>query len=282
VSKAAEPGRPPAGWVRLTVRRVGGRTRLTQLTCRPPLQVMRAHYLDRRLEEMAFVTVLSPSGGVLQGDCLSIEVDAGERTWLHLDTASATRIYRMPRLGARQRVAITVGEGAFVEVVPEPYLPYAGARFEQEGRFEVAESGTLLLAEVVAPGRQARGEELAYERFSSLAEVWRPGGQLLFRDWCRLDPRDRLRACGRLGGFGAVGSLYVVSQDCASDLLAGALSGLSPDLAWAGASELPNRAGAWMRVLARDSATAVAAVESAWRAARTAIVGAPPPPRRRY
>ena len=267
-----------AGHLRLTARRLAGRTRLTELDCRPPLQAMRAHYLDPALQGMAFVTVMSPSGGVLQGDRLELEVRAEAGAQLHLATASATRVYRMPRRGARQLARIHVGPGALVEFVADPYLPYAGSRFVQEGRHEVAESGTLILGEVVAPGRQARGEELAYERFTSAVEVRRPGGELVFRDRCDLEPGTGLGRRGLLGGHCALGSLFVVSPGLSADVLAGAVAGVPQ----AGCSELPNAAGAWLRVLAGDSAAAVAVVAAAWRAARVALAGAAPPPRRRY
>jgi urease accessory protein len=52
--------------------------------------------------------------------------------------------------------------------------------------------------------------------------------------------------------------------------------------AYAGASWLPNEAGAWLRVLAADLATAVAAVDAGWRAARRALLGADAPRSRRY
>jgi len=267
-----------AGHLRLTARRLAGRTRLTDLDWRPPLQAMRAHYLDPALPEMAFVAVMSPSGGVLQGDRLELAVRAEAAAQLHLATTSATRIYRMPRAEARQHTRIHVGPGALVEFVPDPYLPYAGSRFVHTGCHEVAETGTLILVEVIAPGRQARGEELAFERFSTLVEARRPGGRLVFRDRCVLEPRRGLGRRGLLGGHAALGSLFVVSRGLSSDVLAAAVDGVP----CAGCSELPGGAGAWLRVLAGDSATAAAAVHAAWRAARVALTGAEPPPPRRY
>ncbi|HEY4028198.1 MAG TPA: urease accessory protein UreD [Candidatus Dormibacteraeota bacterium] len=267
----------------MVARRIGGRTRLAELSCRPPLQVMRAHHLDPALPDMAFVIVASPGGGVLQGDRLhmSVEVEAGAR--LHLDTSSATRLYRMPRGEAGSEVRLHVGPGACLELVPDPYLPYAGARFRQATRAVVHETGVLLLGEVVAAGRAARGEELRYERFESLLEVSRPSGTLLSRDACRLAPGDGLDAPGLLGsGRPVVGTLHVVAAGFGPDPLAGALETADRDGVYWGASELPNGAGAWMRVLAPDVATACAAVHGAWCAARRALLGAEPPRSRRY
>jgi urease accessory protein len=244
---------------------------------------MRARYPDERLPDMAFVSILSPGGGVLQGDRLEMTVDAAPGARLSLDTTSATRLYRMPAGDARMTVRIHVAEGAYVEYVPEPSLPYAGARFAQLGSHEVVEGGVLVLGEVVAPGRAARGEILAYDRFLSVVEVSRPGAsEPLFRDVCRLEPGAGLGAPGLLGGHLACGSLHVVAQGLSADVLDEALDPLRGSGVYAGCSELPGGAGAWLRVLAPDSATAAAAVRAAWRAARLALTGAEPPPVRKY
>ena len=50
----------------------------------------------------------------------------------------------------------------------------------------------------------------------------------------------------------------------------------------AGCSELPNSAGCWFRVLARDAPTAHEAVTTAWALARTRLTGSEPPAARRY
>jgi urease accessory protein len=244
---------------------------------------MRAHHLDPALPDMAFVIVSSPGGGVLQGDRLELTVHVEEGARLHLDTSSATRLYRMPAGDARSEVELRVGPGACLEMVPDPYVPFAGARFSQRTRAVVDETGVLLLAEVVAAGRAARGEELRYERFESVLDVRRPSGGLLYRDACRLVPAEGLAAPGLLGpGRAAVGTLHVVAAGFDPEALAGVAAGVAAPGAYAGASELPNRAGAWLRVLAPDVATAAAAVEAGWRAARRALLGAEAPRSRRY
>jgi urease accessory protein len=264
-----------AGELVLVARRLGARTRLAEVRCRPPLQALRAHHLDPALPDMAFVIVSSPGGGVLQGDrlALSIAAEAGAR--LHVDTASATRLYRMPQAGAGADVDLRVGPGACLELVPDPFVPFAGARYHQRTRAVVDESGILLLAEVVAAGRAARGEELRYERFESVLDVRRPSGELLFRDACRLVPAE----CTIDTRRPVVGTLHVVAAGFAPGAL---VESPQPSGAYAGASELPNGAGAWLRVLAPDVATAVAVVDAGWRAARRALLGAEPPRSRRY
>lgn len=236
-------------------------------------------HLDPGVPEMAWVTMVSTSGGVLQGDGLDVEiaVDGGAR--LHVDTASATRIYRMPDGSANSRFRLRVESGAFLELLPDPNLPFAGSDFRQETECVVGEGGVLALAEIVGPGRQASGECFRYRSFESRTDVLRPDGRRVFRDVLRLRPDEGVDRLGMLGGHQALGTLFVVAPGAGPELF-GAVSE-RPGV-YAGASRLPGEAGAWLRVLAPDTGPAVATVREAWSAARQRLLGAPLPQLRRY
>jgi urease accessory protein len=189
----------------------------------------------------------------------------------------------MPREGAWSEVGLRVESGACLEYVPDPYLPFAGSRFQQRTTAVVDETGVLILGEVVGAGRSARGEELRYDRFESTLDVARPCGTRLYRDTCRLVPGEGVDAPGLLGpGRPALGTLHVVAARFDPDVLLAGVADLHLRGAYLGASELPNRAGAWMRVLAPTVGIAASAVHCAWAAARQALFGAPPPTSRRY
>ena len=309
------------GGVRLAVGVRAGRTRITDLECRPPLQILRLHYLDPSAPDLATAILASPSGGILDGDAIHLEVSVGPGARLHVGTQSATRIYRTPGAGAQFNVDIKVADGGYLEVMPDPYIPYRASRFETKMRCEVAERGTLVVREVVGPGRAARGEILAFESFESRLELMRPDGEVFATDTVRLDPLDGLDSVGLIGRYRCVGSLFVVQPGFSPDvLLAGAATvaataatvaagaatvaagaatispaDLNPDPAVAdpamadsdeaatwGASGLPAASGAWIRVLARDPGMAEAILYGAWAAARAVLVGAAPPPNHRF
>jgi urease accessory protein len=146
----------------------------------------------------------------------------------------------------------------------------------------VAEGGCLLLTEVVGPGRQARGEHLAYELFKSETEVRRPDGSLLFRDTTRLSPNENLGSPGLLGGWGALGGFYAIAAGLDTSVLDSTMAGCERLDLRAGCSELPNQAGIWFRVMAHDAASSYEAVRAAWAAIRVELLGFPPPASRRY
>jgi urease accessory protein len=188
----------------------------------------------------------------------------------------------MPREQASAKTCFSVARGAYGEFVPDPFIPYAGSRFTARARHVVAEGGALLLAEVVGPGRQARGERLAYDFFNSETEVRRPDGRLLFTDTTRLRPADGLSSPGLLGAWCAMGSLYAIASGLDASVFDSAMALCSETGLLAGCSELPNGAGTWFRVLAPDAPSAHDAVRLAWAAARKQMLGFAPPTSRRY
>jgi urease accessory protein len=259
-----------------------GRTVLRSLHSEGTLKAMRAHHLDPSLPGMAFLTISSPGGGVLQGDRLEIDLSVEAGAQLHVGTTSATRIYGMPNGTAEASTHFTVADGAYCEYLPDPFIPYAGSRFTGHARHVVAEGGALLLAEVVGPGRQARGESLAYDFFHSDTEVRRPDGSLLFRDTTRLYPADGLTSLGLLGSSRATGTLYAIASGLDASVFDTTIASCEETGLLAGCSELPNGAGIWFRVMALDAPSAHDAVKAAWTAARRHVVGFAPPDSRRY
>ena len=265
------------GHLRLRAERVGDRTRLTELACRAPLQVLRSLYLDPMLPGMAYASIVSASGGVLQGDRLEISATVEGGAQLRLDTPSATRLYRMPDASASQRVSLAVIGDGYLEYLPESTIPYAGSEFGGQIDCEVGENATLILAEVVTAGRALRGEVHQFRRHESVVSIARPGGVRLASDTTRLEPEDGLAVPGRLGAFAASGTLYVMRAGFGAELLR---SVDAPGL-MAGASTLPGGVGAWLKVLGPDGPSVAAVLVAAAAAAHHEILGSPPPRSRR-
>lgn len=277
--EARAPGQ--SGSLDLAVERIDARTRITELRCHAPLQALRPHYLDPALPDMAFLTIASPAGGVLQGDRLELRVRLGAGARMHLNTQGATRLYRAPRSGSEQSTAIALEPGAYLEYLPDPYIPYAGSRFRARTECVVAEDATLILAEIVTAGREAHGERHRFESFESRLLVSRPDGALVTADAVMLDRLETIAAPGRLGGYAVVGTLVVVHPGFAPQNLRPALADMPGRPTLAGASSLPGDAGAWLRVLTRSAADAADVIGAAFALARIAILGAGPPPTRR-
>src|SRR5882757_3267815 len=136
-----------------------GVSHLRSQSFRAPMHISKPH-LDA---ETLVVNVINPTAGLLAGDEVKcdITVEAGAR--LVLTTPSAARSHRM-RAGRAVLVQdFRVAAGGFLDVWPELFIPQAGTRYHQRTTAQVEAGGTLLLAEMLAPGRVASGEAFAYE-----------------------------------------------------------------------------------------------------------------------
>jgi urease accessory protein len=177
-----------------------GCTVLSASVQEPPLRVVRAFALD---DGSALAHLHNVSGGLLGGDRLSLAVNVGAGARVQLTTTGGTRIYR-PRKSApptMQTNEIRVGENALLEYVPDAIIPYAGARFAQRTRIELAPGAGLFWWEVIAPGREASGEVFAYESIEMRTDVT-ANGRLIGAENIRLEPRgSALRSIARLGEY---------------------------------------------------------------------------------
>lgn len=259
------------------------RTELVRRAQRFPLHFTSPLYIDPRRPDMAFVYVQNPTGGVFGGDSLSIRISAGGETAVHVTTTAATKIYRMEEEGARQLTVLDVGPGAYVEHLPEPLIPQAGSRYEQETVAELDEGARLVLAETLAPGRAARGERFQFDRLR-IATTIRSRGVDVCREVLVLEPSRQTPARrGMLGRYSYFGTLFAVAPSADARELARGLDAAVRAVGGTlgGAGVLPSEAGAFVRVLADSSQAVSRAMSEAWRAARVLLLGQEPPARRR-
>jgi urease accessory protein len=281
LDRTSVPATGSAGSLRLVVARIGGRTRIVDLECTGPIQVLRCQHLDRHAPDIASVIIASPSGGVLQGDRLRIDVEVRAGARLVVETQSATRLYRMPDRPARIEAQFTIEAAGWLEYIPDPYIPFAGSNTTIDTTLAVDPAAAVLIGEVVAAGRVARGEVFGMTRFASTLTAVRPSGELLFSDATVLEPGEPLADPGMMGSNRAVGSLYLIADEADPTTFRAALPSEPSRPVFLGASSLPNDAGAWLRVLAAESGEARAVVQSRADAARASILGLPRPPSRR-
>ncbi len=197
------------GELRLTFAQTGGKTILAENYSRPPLQVMRA------IEDEAgclCIYLLSPTGGIVQGDRYRMQIDAGEHTHALFTTQSATKVYRMPNDCAEQVVRLEVGRDAVFEYVPDAAILFADADLRQHIEVRLHPGALLLLQEIVMPGRLARGERLQFRRYVNRIVV-RDDAGLLLHDAAQIEPaRGGLDEAGVLEGYSCWGSAYLLGD----------------------------------------------------------------------
>ena len=268
-----------------------GRTRLVKSLARPPFVVQRTFYLDSQLDDMAFVFLANPTAGIFQGDRQSISIIVGPDAKAHVTNQSATKVHAMPESSAAQETGLVVEDCGYLEYLPEPLIPFGGSRFSQKTRINVAPTGMLLYWEIIAQGRIARGENLAYERLENRLTVRRPGGSLLYHETFRLEPRARSPlSMIILGSVAApvLGSLLVVTGALDAQSMADRLRNEAPNLLASpqgvrmGVTCLPYEAGVGVKVLGPEIQPVKRVLTAMASAARELLTGAPLPPSRKY
>jgi urease accessory protein len=288
---AAEPpqlgtGQPgKVGVLDLELAPVDEATRLVRNFSRVPLRALRALSCDPHRPDQAFVFITSVSGGILQGDRLSIEVVARPNSCAHLTTQAMTKVYRMTHGYAHQTVHLRAEAGSYLEYIPDPTIPYRNARFYQELTLTRETEATLIAAEILVPGRIASGEAFGFDVVCFVTRGHDQAGRLTFQDTLLLQPRNAdPRSLGLLGGHHVIASMFVLTDAVAPKDLIDTLP------IWTGrdretlltATALPNDAGVLVRVLSATTPGAQAAIETAWAVVRKRILGAELPHLRKY
>jgi urease accessory protein len=256
-----------------------GQTVLAASDQEPPLKVVRAFAIEGGA---ALVHLHNVSGGLLGGDRLELAVNVGPQAQVQVTTAGATRIYR-PRalaLGTLQSNEITVGENGLLEYLPDAVIPFAGARFSQRTSIRLAAGAGLFWWEILAPGREARGEIFAYDSVEFKTDL-AAGGRLVAAERVRLEPKRRgMASLGRLGAYRTWATFYVCRVGLGAAEWIGiekelrevlGLLGPRGDVLW-GVSTLAAD-GLVVRCAAKRGRDVLPGLQEVWRAAKWRLYG---------
>jgi urease accessory protein len=178
-----------------------------------PLFTQRALYLEESIPSMAYMYIISPSGGILQGDRYRMDITLKNNACAHITTQGATRIYRMEKNYATQIVNIIVDDGCYFEFVPDQIIPYRDSRFYQKVNLNIHDNATMMYAEMIVPGRVASGESFEYDICYMKALAKNQNNVLRLIDVAVLEPKKRsLNILGILGNFSVIGNMYILTK----------------------------------------------------------------------
>jgi urease accessory protein len=170
------------------------------------------HLIPGGAPEEGLVYLLNPTGGIVQGDDLEAEIRVEGGAHAIVTSPSATRIYGMDRGEAASRTRLRVGPGSVLEYLPEPLIPYAGARFLEDLDLEAEPGARALAWEILSPGRLARGESLAYDRLEFRLQV-KEGVRTVLRERSVIVPAGGLGNPVVLSRFTHYGILITIGGD---------------------------------------------------------------------
>lgn len=273
----------PPRQVALAFRRdAAGRTVLVREHTAYPFHVGRALTLPDDAEGVCTSYLQSASGGIFQRDRLGIALRAEAGSAAHVTTSASTVVHSMEDDHAAQSVVLDADDGAVLEYLPEPQILFPDSRLANRLVIRAHAGATVVACDSFLPHDPA-GAAAPFGWLRSDTRIEDERGALLATDRFAVDGADAM--AGRVGIHGAFrmqATLLVVHRrdpDRMLDVLRAALP--ESDVVYAGASLLPNGAGAWLRALASDAVALRATLHEAWAAVRFATTGTRPRPRRK-
>jgi urease accessory protein len=268
VSAAAGPSALRAvGVARLKAERLAGQTVAMEIDEQGPL---RLRFPRIAAEGVLEGVMVNTGGGILGGDKLEFEIEAGEGAWLSLTSQAAEKIYRSDGADAKISVRLTAQPRSNLAWLPQEAILFDRARVARRIEADVARDATLTICESMVFGRAAMGESV---NSGSIRDRWhvRRDGKLIFADALTLDgPVGKiLKKPAVAGGANAVATLLQVAPDSAERLDA-VRAALAQEEVEAGASAFDGIL--IVRILAQESMSLRSAV-----LATLSALGANPP-----
>lgn len=168
-----------------------------------PLTVQRPFYPEG---DVCHVYVLHPPGGIVSGDKLSINVNAGQDSAALITTPAAGKFYRSCGNTACQSVRIDIAENAALEWLPQETIIYEGACVSSSLTVDLAANARFIGWEILSLGRPASSEGFSYGAAELRWRIYREG--LPFYLECLLLDAASISARWGLNGQSACGTMF--------------------------------------------------------------------------
>lgn len=264
--------------------RSGSRTVLTHSSCTSPWHHFPPSYLDD--SGCAYTWLVNPSGGLVAGDHVSVDVQLHAGTHVLMTSPSATRVYRSLSEPALQEVYLSVGPNARLEWLPEVTIPFAGSRFRQSIHVDLAPGATVVLWDAMASGRVAMQERWAFSSIENEICITTSLGESLVERY-RVVP-DRLpESVSLVGSWDYVASLFVIGDAVdvdvwnRLDIVLATILEQRPGLVL-GAVSASAAPGLAVKMVARSAPDLSVTMEAIWAAVRKELWDLQAPHLRRY
>ncbi len=235
-----------------------GKSVMRQMLRRAPLIVQKELYFDEEMPRMPCVYILASGGPYVDGDRFHQEIVLRQDAYAHISTGAATKIAEMKANYAAMTQLITLDDGAYLEYLPEPCYPAMDSRFIADTRIRIANSATMVYAEIYMCGRRCYKEKLAdgevfrYDLLSVCCRAERLDGTALFREKFIIEPwRSHPKSVGVMADYEVFANMLVLTPLENRDLLYEELTPIIDSAAGIsmGVGILPNDAGLIVKIM---------------------------------
>tara|TARA_B110001454_G_scaffold1527_1_gene1396 strand:+ start:5678 stop:6598 length:921 start_codon:yes stop_codon:yes gene_type:complete len=265
------------GILEIELKQGNNKTTITKQFSQVPLQIQRAVYPEESIPEMAYLYIISPSGGILQGDRYKIDVTLKNNAISHITTQGATRIYSMNSNFASQITNITVDDNCYLEYIPDQIIPYQNSRYYQKVNLNIHDKATMIYSEVLTPGRMAMNEYFDYD--VCYLRTYCKNQEEKFRclENMKIEPKNQnLNSDGILGKNKIVGTVYILTKkDHITELENMINTNLEKlEAVSIGTSILPNESGIIVKILGDNTEDIFKLIYGVLKITRKKILGA--------
>ncbi|WP_295120563.1 urease accessory protein UreD [uncultured Chitinophaga sp.] len=135
--------------------------------------------LDRH-DPALYLTLMSSSPGILDGDVYDIRIHLEAGTRLEMQTQSYQRIFQMEQ-EAQQQMQVVLEDGAMLSYIPHPVVPHKNSVFKAHNKISIGNNCRLMWGEIVTCGRKLSGEVFEFKLLKNLTEIYM-AGKLVLKD----------------------------------------------------------------------------------------------------
>ncbi|SDY09937.1 urease accessory protein UreD [Salimicrobium album] len=198
------------GELELDTERIQDKTITENLYFQGAFKIMRPVYSHHSGHPSYYI--LNPGGGYLDGDTYRMKITAGTNAGLTLTTQSATKVYKTPNTQAYQEAEFYLGEGSYLEYLPDPLIAYKDARYLQKNIVHMSKGSTFLYSDILTPGWSPEREDFSYDCLRLINEFYMEG-KLISYDHIKLNPGEQpITGMGFMEGYTHLGSFIVISD----------------------------------------------------------------------
>ena len=250
------------------------KTVITKQFSQVPLQIQRAVYPENSLPGMAYLYIISPSGGILQGDRYKTDIRLRNNSICHITTQGATRIYSMNSNSASQMVNITLDENCYLEYIPDQIIPYQNSRYYQKVNLNIHDNATLIYSEVLTPGRIAMNENFDYDICYLRTYCKNQNNKFRCLENMKIEPKEKdMKVKGILGKYDIVGTVYILTKKEKLKKLEKMINE-KIEFITSGTSILPNESGIIVKILSNSTEEVYEKIYEIVKITRKEIIGA--------
>lgn len=244
---------------------------ISRQNTRVPLGISKALYLDH--SGRLYVYIMNPTGGMTTGDHYDQNISLDERAAAFITTQSANKIYRTDAGTASSYEKFELRPGSCLEYWPDPVIPFAGSAFIGETEIWLERDAVFIGSECLYPGRLARQEVFAYNRYRKKTRIYHEG-KLVLHDLLNLEPdRMNIKAVGMMESCSYYAQIIATGPQVDRELTDKLHSVFSGSEKMLGSASLFYDHGLMVRILAENSPDLARASRECYSILRKKLLG---------